>query len=160
MKKTTPPEELLRYLRPFWFLVPKPLHNLVLRLQEPIGYLIFGGLTALANIAVSYLAMGLLHWDYFAANTLGWIVALIVSFLTNKFFVFEDRDWSWRAVIVQLVSLALVRLLGYGAEQGFMYITVSCLKGNRYWMKIPAQILVAVVNYTCSKFFVFAKKKG
>ena len=143
-----------RFIKP---IIPKPLHPLVLKYQEMISYVIFGGLTTLVNFAIYFPLNRFI--SYLVANVISWIGAVAFAFFTNKIFVFEDTRWNLRSMLVQGGSFALARLLSLAMEEGILLLFVETLHLSSGITKIIAQIIVVIMNYFASKFLIFRDKK-
>jgi putative flippase GtrA len=144
--------KLYRFLKP---VIPRPLRPFVLRYQEILSYMLFGGMTTLVNLLIYFPLNGIM--SYLIANVIAWVGSVIFAFLTNKSFVFEDTRWSLRDVLPQGLAFALARLLSLAIEEGILLLFVETLHMNTVVTKIAAQIIVILVNYFASKFFIFRK---
>ncbi len=145
-----------RFLKP---VIPRPLRPLVLRYQEMISYVVFGGLTTLVNLAI-YFPLDLFI-SYLIANVIAWIGAVAFAFFTNKAFVFEDSRWDLPSLLTQGAAFALARLLSLAVEEGVLLLFVEALHLNSTVTKIAAQVIVIVMNYFASKFIIFRdRRKG
>ena len=121
-------------------------------------YLFFGGLTTLVNYLVYFPLYYFCDLPAAFINILAWAGAVIFAFLTNKPFVFESHDWSGKVVIPELGKFVGSRVFSGLAETGLIALTVDLLKWPGLAMKIAASILVIILNYIASRWFVFRKK--
>lgn len=95
------------------------------------------------------------------ANVFSWISAVAFAFITNKIWVFGSKSWEyhiWRSEllkfifsrlatgIVELVAVPLIFIIGINQ-------TVLGVKGMG--AKIIISVVVVILNYVFSKFFVF-----
>lgn len=139
-------------------LVPKPLRAFVLQRQELVSYLVFGVLTTLVNFVLYYPLSRVLH--YLAANVIAWIGAVAFAFFTNKAYVFEDADWSARALARQGAAFAAARLASLGAEELLLWGFVEKFGVGADVTKVIAAVVVVVLNYVFSKLFVFRRSQS
>ncbi len=124
---------------------------------EFISYVIAGVLTTVVNYVVYFLmprfeSNGL---DIVLANTVSWIAAVLFAFVVNKIFVFDSPSWSFKTVIRELLPFIGCRLLSWGFDTLFMYVTVGLLHWNEPLCKILSNIIVLLMNYVASKFLIF-----
>ena len=127
--------------------------------RETISYLIFGVTTTIVNYVVYY---GLRFFDvnYLAANTVAWIAAVTVAYVTNKLWVFNSKSWAPSVVVREIALFAAARLISLGAETAFMAFTVEVLHLDDRIMKLVAEVFVVILNYVFSKLVIFKKKES
>lgn len=128
--------------------------------RELFNYLVFGVLTTLVNILSYALLTRVLAFDFKAATTIAWILAVLFAFFTNKVYVFGSRDKDLITVSKELGSFLLFRLLSYILDIFSMVFLVQFLLADDLIAKILANILVIVFNYLASKLFVFKQLVG
>ncbi len=127
-----------------------------------IKYLVFGGLTTLVNYVVfgaAVKALGISATLY--ANALAFVLATAFAFVANKQFVFESRDWSWRVLWKEGFSFIAARLLSFFLEQGGLYFCIRFIdlgETGVILLKIVLSIIVVLLNYFFSKWFIFKEK--
>lgn len=125
--------------------------------KETITYVIFGVLTTAVNY-VAYWLFRKMAIPFLIANILAWIVAVVFAFITNKLFVFESKSFEFKKLFPELLAFFSARILSFLFEEGFL--AVSCHFGmNEYLAKIIAGIVVIILNYFASKYFIFNKKE-
>jgi putative flippase GtrA len=137
-------------------LIPRFLWPLLEAHQELFCYVIFGGLTTLVNLALYYPLECLV--GYLVANVLAWVGSVIFAFLTSKYYVFEDQDWSLGTTLRQAGGFAWARLLSLGLEEGMLFLFVETLHLHQGVVKLLAQVLVIIINFVASKLFIFRRK--
>lgn len=127
---------------------------------ELISYVFFGGLTTVVDFAITYILM-LAFGDgaYMWANVVAWMGAVAFAFVTNKKYVFLDKEKGGMAVVSQAVRFVLSRLFSLGVQLALMWIGVEILLISAWIVKIPVSVLVVILNYITGKFAVFIKKK-
>lgn len=87
------------------------------------------------------------------------------AYVTNKLFVFDSKSWEWRLVVRESISFFGAR----GATGVFEVVAQPAFYAiglNQSWLgvegmaaKILTSAVVMVLNYVCSKLFVFRGKK-
>lgn len=134
----------------------KPLVKLYYNHREMWLYLFFGALTTLVNI-VSYKLITLVGIDYMISNIIAWILAVIFAYITNKLFVFASVTDTKSALLKEIGSFFLARVLSLGIDMVIMYLGVSVLKLDDMLVKVLDNVIVIIANYLMSKLFIFKK---
>lgn len=120
---------------------------------QAIQYLIFGVLTTLVNIVVFFLLEKTL--PYLMANAIAIVVAILFAFYTNKKFVFQSISETKKEHLDELIRFVGFRLFSGLLDMISMWILIGNFKIDTSLAKIVTQILVFVLNYVFSKYFVF-----
>lgn len=131
------------------------IRKLLIKYHNIIVYFIFGVLTTSVNFLVYF---PLYNWFRFSgtiSNIFAWTVAVAFAFLTNKPFVFKSNDWSPNTVISELIKFVSCRIGSGLLETMAIWLFVDQLLWNGNWVKIVMSILVVLLNYISSKWFVF-----
>lgn len=153
----------------FW----RAVGGLLRRGRQPVLYIFFGALTTVVDLAVYYplkFSLPETRLGTVAANAAAWMAAVAFAFFTNKRFVFSDRRRRLRTVILQWLSFASGRLLSFGLETGILLAGDAVLAAwassagaipgiLAYVPKLLAQVLVLILNFLISKFFVFRRSR-
>lgn len=122
-----------------------------------ILYLVFGVLTTVVNYLVYYPCYNPLQMSASVSNAIAWCVAVVFAFVTNKPFVFESKSWAL-SVVLQEVWRFLTTRIGSGViETLLLLVCVDMLSWDGNIMKLITSVLVVILNYIGSKFFVFKK---
>ena len=121
-------------------------------------YLVFGAVVTITNFAVYLPLHNWLHLSATVSNCLAWVAAVLVAFVTNKPFVFQSHDWSWKTVTAEFSKFVSFRLVSGIAETLILLLTVDMLGWNGNLMKIITSVFVVVANYVGSKWLVFKGK--
>lgn len=135
------------------------IKSIYIKYRHLIIYLFFGALTTAVNFLVYYPLYNFCVVSAFLSNIIAWFVAVIVAFLTNKPFVFQSKDWSVKVTAPEFAKFFVSRI-GSGFLETvavFLFVDVGQLNGNIF--KIVISIVVIVLNYLTSRFFVFKKRK-
>ncbi len=135
------------------------IKQLLNQYRELVTYVIFGGLTTLVNFIVYFLCKDLLHIYYITSNVIAWFLSVVFAFFTNKYYVFQKKDFSWKNTSMEFVKFAAGRVVSGAFETGFLYITVDFFHLGENLMKLIASIVVVIINYAYSKLFVFISKE-
>lgn len=122
--------------------------------KQLLIYLFFGGLTFFINFLV-YVLLYYAGANELAANIAAWIVSVLFAFYTNKYFVFQARSHDRQHVLHEILSFTGGRLLTLLIEEGILFLFITKLGFHSLLVKICAQIIVIILNFVVSKFFVF-----
>lgn len=135
----------------------KSIHLL---LKKIIKYIFFGVLTTLINIGVyTYLRYEtLLHYQI--CIVISWFIAVLFAFITNKAYVFESRSWQFRIVLKEGFLFYFYRVLSLVMEMIFMFLFVDQLQYSEFISKVGVQLLIIVLNYIFSQWFIFRSKSS
>lgn len=120
-----------------------------------ILYLIFGVLSTIVSIGVYALCTRVFSMGYYSSNIISWICAVTFAFLTNRKLVFDSQANTLKKKIREFVLFYIARIVTLVLELVLLYVGIQMLKINDLVVKIFANILVILLNYLLSKFFVF-----
>jgi putative flippase GtrA len=123
------------------------------RHREALLYLFFGVLTTAVSWGSFYLFYYPLPLGELTATALSWVAAVTFAFFTNRTFVFRAHGRIAR----EALSFLLSRLSTLLVEEGYIFLFVTLLAFEAMWVKIAGNVLILVLNYLFSKFFVFKK---
>lgn len=126
---------------------------------ELIKYGICGALSTLLDIGVFWLLANVFNLYYLIANAIAWIIALFFSFLVNKYYVFESKSFKKEVWVKESVEFFGARGLACGIDMGGMYYLVSVIGVNKNYAKLIITVVVIIINYILSKYWIF-KNKG
>ena len=127
--------------------------------KEMLLYLFFGGLTFVVSV-VTYgffnIGMGL---NELIANVMSWVLAVLFAFATNRVWVFQAPTHTITEFLKQMLSFFGGRVVTLVIEEIILLVFITWLGFNSMVVKVIAQVIVIVLNYVISKFFVFSEKK-
>ena len=129
--------------------------------KDIINYLIFGGLATVVNF-VSYLIVArLIGVDEVISSGISWFCSVLFAYITNKLFVFEGKLGNKKAVIKEMCSFFLARIVsGILCDVGTFGLMVKVFNINDIFTKIVPQVMVVILNYIFSKLIIFKKPKN
>lgn len=138
----------------------KTIQGLYYQYKEIINYLVFGGLATIVNFVSYYLFAKLLGIDEVISSGLSWFASVLFAYITNKLFVFESKTNTIKDVLKEMTTFFLARVLsGILCDVGTFALMVKVFHINDIFSKIVTQIMVVIVNYVFSKFFIFKNQK-
>lgn len=124
---------------------------------EIVSYLFFGVCAMLVNMAVYYVLYELLDVGNVPATILAWLAAVLFAFFTNKRYVFKSRRENGADFLAEFASFFGCRVLTGALDVAIMAVAVDRLHGNGVLWKLISNVIVTVLNYVASKFFIFKK---
>ena len=141
--------------------------------KELLLYLVFGVLTTLVNfVAFAGFDKLLGQQAYLVSNAIAWIIAVIFAYITNKLFVFEAKRFSPKVLAVEFGEFLLARVFSFVVEEAGMWLFVEALGfrsmgwkilgiflSGQMMAKVVLAVIVVIMNYFFSKFFIFKKEK-
>ena len=127
--------------------------------RETISYVVFGALTTVVNIVTYLTACTGLGIPNLISNAIAWVVSVLFAYVVNKLFVFQSKTGSWKAAAREFALFIAARLFSLAADELCMFLLVDVLASNKTVAKIAANVVVMIMNYFFSKWFIF-KKKG
>ncbi len=156
--------------------------------RELIAYLAFGmitiavGLTTyllvfaaaehLLGVSMKDKAAPAYNLTYIFAQVLQWVVALLVTFYTNRRWVFRSRGpvlkqlllFSSSRVVTFFLDLiatyGVIRLLSRWLTPENSPLLLGLKLDAEFWAKILVSVLVIVINYVFSKLLIFKKRRS
>ncbi len=133
------------------------MKNYWFNLSDKIRFLIIGGLNAGISYLI-YFAVCLILGESFyqIALALAWAISSVISFTTQKFFVFNVEG----NVIKQYLKCCTTWFFSYLINAFFLEMFVKQLMFNVYLAQIVATLLAAIFTYILFKKFAFKAKKA
>ncbi len=142
--------------------------------RETVLYVVFGLLTTLLNL-VAFKAFDLLLGPnlYLLSNCIAWVIAVSFSFWANKVFVFESKPWTFAVLKKEVPAFVGARIGSFFIEEGGLWFFVAVLHfdeklfnffvvqlGGKMVAKLILGVIVVIINYLLSKFWLFRKKSS
>ncbi len=126
--------------------------------REVILYIIFGILTTLVNIIVSYILNKFLKIEGNLASTIGIIVSILFAYVTNRKMVFNSTATGFKMRIIEFGKFILGRAFTMVVEMLGFYILYTVCSLQMLIAKCIITIIVIILNFFISKFFAFKNK--
>lgn len=125
--------------------------------KKLLRYLFFGVCTTGIN-AVCY---GALYKRAELSNVIStifaWFAAVVFAFITNKRYVFESKYTEAVETLKEFVSFFSCRAMTGILDVVIMFATVDCLQWNSLLWKLLSNVIVTIINYFVSKYYVFSE---
>ncbi|VYS76452.1 GtrA-like protein [uncultured Blautia sp.] len=126
--------------------------------NDVVRYIFFGGCTTLVNL-VSFFLFRKLGIPLNPANIASIILAILFAYVVNSKYVFQDKCENLKEHIRPFCKFISARLVSMVVEVGGVWLLVEILHMNEMMGKFLTQVIVLVMNYIFSKFFVFTTGK-
>jgi putative flippase GtrA len=126
-------------------------------LKKFVRFLVSGGIGAGVNIVFLYIFKELFSFWYLYASVLSFLVALIVSFLLQKFITF--RDFSRHLLPRQTTVYALTALFNLGLNTGLMYVFVDICSMHYLLAQVVTMALIAIESYFIYQHYIFIESE-
>ncbi|AWR31399.1 flippase GtxA [Staphylococcus aureus] len=95
---------------------------------EILKFIIVGGINTLNYYVVYLLLLKLLHIEYMISHITGFIVAFVISYYLNCYFVYRVKP-TWR----KFISFPIAQIVNISLQTVLLYVFVS-------WLNLPAEI--------------------
>ncbi len=133
------------------------IRNLIQKYSMIIKYLLFGALTTLINMAAYALLYDRLGVSNVASTVIAWVLAVAFAFITNKLSVFESRSFDRKTLTHEISSFLGARIITGILDTAIMYLAVDVLHLTPIVWKLISNVIVIILNFIASKFFIFQK---
>lgn len=126
--------------------------------REVILYIVFGVLTTLVNIVVSYIGNEFLHIEGNIASTIGIIASILFAYVTNRKMVFNSNAKGFQARFIEFGKFILGRVFTMVIEMLGFYLLYTVCAMQMLIAKCIITVIVIILNFFISKFFAFKQK--
>ena len=128
--------------------------------RETVLYVVFGVITTIVNILSFQVAANWLGAPALIANAIAWVLSVLVAYITNKLFVFQSHVRGFLALAKEVGLFFGARLLSFGVDELGIWLMVDVAHISGLVSKIAMNVIVLILNYIFSKWFIFANKKS
>ena len=119
--------------------------------REVIMYIIFGVLTTLVNLIISFVLVGAFKIDGSIASAIGIISSILFAYFTNRKWVFNSQAKGFKERLNEFWKFIAGRLVTMVIEQGGVVILYGALNMPFTPVKLSLTIVVIILNYIFSK---------
>ena len=95
---------------------------------EILKFIIVGGINTLNYYVVYLFLLKLLHIEYMISHITGFLVAFVISYYLNCYFVYRVKP-TWR----KFISFPITQIVNVSLQTVLLYVFVS-------WLNLPAEI--------------------
>lgn len=126
-----------------------------MQFKETLLYLFFGGITTAISILSFAFTYDFLCINEHISNIVSWVLAVSFAFFTNRTWVFKGFVNSNENIFKQALSFCFGRIFTLLVEEVIVLLFITWLGFAALFVKVVAQVIVLILNYLISKFFVF-----
>lgn len=138
-------------------------HELYVKYEEIIVYLIVGGLTTVVSyickFGFNFLVFGgtkhPTSFQNLILSTICWVSGVIFAYFTNRKYVFKSTG----PMLKEAGKFVTSRISTYILDIVIMQVLGNILGVNVYVASVISAVLVVIANYVFSKLFVFKKER-
>lgn len=132
--------------------------------KEVISYIIFGVLTTIVNIVISYLLKAFCYLDGNVASTIGIICSILFAYFTNRKWVFHSDANTAKEKLIEFGKFILgraftmiVEIVGVFLLNDVIHSFYGMFSDNIAYLinKVLITVIVIILNFFISKFFAF-----
>lgn len=127
--------------------------------KEVIMYVIFGVLTTLVNLIISFALVDAFKIGGSIASAIGIVSSILFAYFTNRKWVFNTTAKGFAENLKEFWKFIAGRLVTMVIEQGGVMILYDVLNMPFVPVKLSLTIIVIILNYIFSKFFAFKTNK-
>ncbi len=125
-------------------------------------FILTGAINTLFGTAVMFVFYNVFHLNYWISSASNYIFGSILSYFLNRFFTFENRDGSFRAILRFIVNITVCYLIAYGVSKPIVGMVLSAygasVKDNL--SMLAGMGIFVLLNYCGQRFFVFPTKRA
>lgn len=125
---------------------------------EIFHYSFFGFLSVCLNLFL-FFVLKKLKMQYIVANSISYIITVIISYYLNKIFVFKEEKNKDNGII-KIIKFFIIKILYLVVDNVIFYTAVTILKFNIDISRILITLLGIPIVYVFSKRIVFNAKEG
>ena len=134
--------------------------------KEVISYIIFGVLTTLVNISISFILTAVFDVEGNLASTIGIICSILFAYFTNRKWVFnstantiKEKFTEFGKFILARAFTMVVEIVGVFLLNDVIHPFYGLFSDNIAYLinKVIMTVIVIILNFFFSKFFAFKK---
>ena len=126
-----------------------------------IKFIIVGIINTVVGTSVMFILYNVFSVGYWMSSAANYIIGSIVSYFLNKYFTFQNREKSFKQIILFVINISLCYLIAYGVANPMVAFIL-----NQYNEKIQGNIsmlvgmgLFVILNYFGQRLVVFRQSE-
>lgn len=126
-----------------------------------IKFIIVGIINTMVGTSVMFILYNIFSVGYWMSSAANYIIGSIVSYFLNKYFTFQNREKSFKQIILFVINISLCYLIAYGVAKPMVAFIL-----NQYNEKIQGNIsmlvgmgLFVILNYFGQRLVVFRQSE-
>lgn len=116
---------------------------------EILKFIIVGGINTLNYYVVYLLLLKLLHIEYMISHITGFLVAFVISYYLNCYFVYRVKP-TWR----KFISFPITQIVNVSLQTVLLYVFVSCLNLPAEIAPFAGLIITIPITFILSKWIL------
>ncbi|SCT20343.1 Putative sugar translocase in surface polysaccharides biosynthesis [Staphylococcus aureus] len=116
---------------------------------EILKFIIVGGINTLNYYVVYLLLLKLLHIEYMISHITGFIVAFVISYYLNCYFVYRVKP-TWR----KFISFPITQIVNVSLQTVLLYVFVSSLNLPAEIAPFAGLIITIPITFILSKWIL------
>lgn len=126
-----------------------------------IKFIIVGIINTVVGTSVMFILYNIFSVGYWMSSAANYIIGSIVSYFLNKYFTFQNREKSFKQIILFVINISLCYIIAYGVAKPMVAFIL-----NQYNEKIQGNIsmlvgmgLFVILNYFGQRLVVFRQSE-
>ena len=126
-----------------------------------IKFIIVGIINTVVGTSVMFILYNIFSVGYWMSSAANYIIGSIVSYFLNKYFTLQNREKSFKQIILFVINISLCYLIAYGVAKPMVAFIL-----NQYNEKIQGNIsmlvgmgLFVILNYFGQRLVVFRQSE-
>lgn len=128
--------------------------------KEALLYLFFGFCSLVINIIGYWLFSEMLKLSTTISNAGAWILSTTFAYATNRKWVFSETASGLKEISLEATKFFAGRIATLIIEGVLLYVFIDLLNYPNMIIKVLVSVVVIVLNYVFSKFWIFVNKKS
>lgn len=116
---------------------------------EILKFIIVGGINTLNYYVVYLLLLKLLHIEYMISHITGFLVAFVISYYLNCYFVYRVKP-TWR----KFISFPITQIVNVSLQTVLLYVFVSWLNLSAEIAPFAGLIITIPITFILSKWIL------
>lgn len=121
--------------------------------KELVSFGIIGSIGMVIDFGLTFLLREKARMNEYAANAIGFLLAVTNNYFFNKFFTFHDFT---PLSLKQFSMFLLISIIGLSLNSLFLFLLQRLFKIKFYWAKLFATGLVFMWNFIVNSFITFS----
>lgn len=132
---------------------------IVLFSNHIIRYVFFGGCTTMVNLLSFHICLNVFKINLNISNIISIILAILFAYIVNSKYVFLEKHDSLISHIKPFIKFIGARAVTMVIEMAGVPFFIYKIEMNEMAGKVLTNVIVLILNYIFSKFFVFTSGK-
>lgn len=142
--------------------VPQAPRSLGLLCRQLLRFAVVGGMATVTHMAIFAAVMELRLLPAMLANTVAFLVAVLVSFLGHFSWTYREntRHLQLSAAHGELLRFFVTALIGFGLNSLVVWVSIELLRLHYVYALVPMATAVPLVVFAISRYWVFPARGG